>query len=129
MVLDGLGHEPVDRAARRGDDLQYIGAGNLGLKRAGDGADLPENAPDASQELRFFPDRMRHDCLPFSGCGHSMRFRLRHRQKFRIRLRHPGNQLIRLRQESLKQSRRVRPVVAENQFDSRRIALQAANDD
>jgi hypothetical protein len=31
MVLDGFGHEPVDRAAHRGDDLQDIGAGNLGL--------------------------------------------------------------------------------------------------
>jgi hypothetical protein len=63
MILDDLRHEPVNRAAHRGDDLQHIGAGNLGLKRALDGVDLPKNPPDASQELRFFPDRMRHDCF------------------------------------------------------------------
>jgi hypothetical protein len=63
MVLDDLRHKPVDRAAHRGDDLQHIGAGNLGLKRALDGVDLPKNPPDASQELRFFPDRMRHERL------------------------------------------------------------------
>jgi hypothetical protein len=80
MVLDDLRHEPVDRAAHRGDDLQHIGADNLGLKRALDGVDLPKNPPDASQELRFFPDRMRHDCLfafdSIGGYGRDSRVRM-----------------------------------------------------
>ena len=53
---------------------------------------------------------------------------LRHGQRIRVGLRHAGDQLIRPRQESLEQCRSIRPIVAKNQFDSRRIALQPAND-
>jgi hypothetical protein len=69
MVLDGLGHEPVDRTAHGGDDLQCIGAGHLGPSARSMVPTCPRIPRDASQEIPFFPDRMRHDCLPIFGCA------------------------------------------------------------
>ena len=47
MVLDHLGHESVHGPADGSDDLQHVGATDLGLKGAFDGFDLTPNAPHA----------------------------------------------------------------------------------
>jgi hypothetical protein len=55
MVLDGLGHEPVDRTAHGGDDLQCIGAGHLGPSARSMAPTCPENPPGREPGDSFFP--------------------------------------------------------------------------
>lgn len=49
MVLDHLRHESVHGPTDGSDDLQHVGASDLGLKGAFDGLDLPSDTPYAGQ--------------------------------------------------------------------------------
>ena len=60
VVLHHLGHQAVHGAAHRGDDLQHVGAADLGFERALDGFDLTADTPHPGQKLRFFANSVGH---------------------------------------------------------------------
>jgi hypothetical protein len=64
MVFDHLGHEAVQGAARRDDQVQHRRAALLLLERALDRLDLAAHAADPIQELELFAPRLRHVDTP-----------------------------------------------------------------
>jgi hypothetical protein len=63
MLLQDLGHQPVERAARRRDELQRLTAPAFVFEGALDGFTLTANATHASEEFRFAPNDVSHGVI------------------------------------------------------------------
>src|SRR5215471_20235852 len=78
MVLDHLGHQAVDGAARGDDQMQHRGAALFLLQGPLDRLDLAGDAPNAIEQLLLFLNRMAHvrpldDTIGGMLYGHSTR--------------------------------------------------------
>jgi hypothetical protein len=60
VILKKLRGQPVHGTSHRGDQHQYVGAGELSFQRALDGLDLPFEASDPAHKLRLVFDCMGH---------------------------------------------------------------------
>jgi hypothetical protein len=61
MILDHVGHQAAQGAARSDDEVEYIGATSVLLDRSLNRLDLATYAPHAVKELLFFAFGVRHN--------------------------------------------------------------------
>jgi hypothetical protein len=64
VIFHDLGAQAVDSAAQRGNQHQYVGAAEFGIKRPLDGFDLSFDASDASDQFGFVFYRVCHAASP-----------------------------------------------------------------
>ena len=60
VVLDDLGHQPVDGTAHRRNQLKNICTARFGLERTLNRLHLSSNTSDSRQESRFVLDGVAH---------------------------------------------------------------------
>ena len=60
VILHDLGHQPVDSAARAGNELQHVRTTNFLIERPFDRFDLSANAPHAIEEFGLFVNGVGH---------------------------------------------------------------------
>ena len=61
MVFHHLGHQSVDGAAHRRNELQDVSTSDFLIERPLDRFNLSADAANSTQQLRFFANGVRHD--------------------------------------------------------------------